>query len=61
MAETKVIDLQVTTNLGSLKSQLKEAQAEVARMSEKFGDASVLLMPLKLPLFLKIKLAMLKL
>lgn len=41
MAETKVIDLQVTTNLGSLKSQLKEAQAEVARMSEKFGDASV--------------------
>ena len=40
MAETKVIDLQVTTNLGSLKSQLKEAQAEVARMAEKFGDTS---------------------
>jgi hypothetical protein len=41
MAESKVIDLEVKTNLGSLKSQLREAQAEVAKMSEKFGAASV--------------------
>jgi hypothetical protein len=41
MAESKVIDLEVKTNLGSLKSQLREAQAEVAKMSEKFGAASI--------------------
>ena len=41
MAESKVIDLEVKTNLGSLKSQLREAQAEVAKMAEKFGAASV--------------------
>ena len=41
MAESKVIDLEVKTNLGSLKAQLREAQAEVAKMAEKFGDTSV--------------------
>jgi len=41
MAETKVIDLEVKTNLTSLKAQLREAQAEVTRMAEKFGDTSV--------------------
>ena len=41
MAESKVIDLEVKTNLGSLKAQLREAQAEVAKMSEKFGAASI--------------------
>ena len=40
MAETKVIDLEVKTNIGSLKSQLREAQAEVASLSEKFGATS---------------------
>lgn len=40
MAEKKVIELEVKTNVGSLKSQLREAQAEVAKMSEKFGVTS---------------------
>lgn len=47
MAETKVITLDLKTNLeqstkavGSLKSQLKEAQAEVAALSDKFGATS---------------------
>lgn len=40
MAETKTVNLNVETNLGSLKSQLREAQAEVAAMSEKFGATS---------------------
>lgn len=40
MAETKVIDLEVKTNIGSLKSQLREAQADVAALSEKFGATS---------------------
>lgn len=40
MAEKKVIDLEVKTNLGSLKSQLREAQSEVASLSEKFGATS---------------------
>lgn len=40
MAETKTINLQVETNIGSLKSQLREAQAEVAAMAEKFGVTS---------------------
>ena len=39
--ETKTIVVEVESNLGSLKSQLKEAQAEVAAMSEKFGATSV--------------------
>ena len=38
--ETKTIVVEVESNLGSLKSQLKEAQAEVAAMSEKFGATS---------------------
>lgn len=40
MAETKTIRLDVETNLGSLKSQLRQAQAEVAAMAEKFGVTS---------------------
>ena len=40
MAEKKVIELEVKNNLGSLKSQLREAQAEVARLSEQFGVTS---------------------
>jgi hypothetical protein len=40
MAEKKVIELDVDTNLGSLKSQLKQAQAEVQTLSEKFGATS---------------------
>jgi hypothetical protein len=40
MAETKVVNLDVNTNLGSLKSQLKEAQREVEALSAKFGATS---------------------
>jgi hypothetical protein len=40
MAETKTVNLNVETNLGSLKSQLKEAQREVEVLSEKFGATS---------------------
>jgi hypothetical protein len=40
MAEKKVIELDLQTNLGSLKSQLKQAQADVQILSEKFGDTS---------------------
>ena len=40
MAETKTINLDVQTNLGSLKSQLREAQAQVAALSEQFGATS---------------------
>ena len=39
--ETKKIVVEVESNLGSLKSQLREAQAEVSAMSEKFGATSV--------------------
>jgi len=45
MAETKTVNLNVETNLGSLKSQLKTAQKEVETLSEKFGatsDAAIL-------------------
>ena len=38
--ETKKIVVEVESNLGSLKSQLREAQAEVSAMSEKFGATS---------------------
>ena len=38
--ETKTIVVEVESNLGSLKSQLREAQAEVAAMSDKFGATS---------------------
>ena len=40
MAEKRVIELEVTTNEKSLKAQLREAQAEVAALSEKFGATS---------------------
>jgi hypothetical protein len=40
MAENKTIELNVETNLGSLRSQLREAQQEVAILSEKFGATS---------------------
>jgi hypothetical protein len=40
MAETKTVNLNVETNLGSLKSQLKTAQKEVETLSEKFGVTS---------------------
>jgi hypothetical protein len=40
MAENKTIQLDVETNLGSLRSQLRNAQAEVAILSEKFGATS---------------------
>ena len=41
MAETKVIDLQVKTNLGSLKSQLADAKRSVQELSDEFGHTSV--------------------
>jgi hypothetical protein len=40
MAETKTINLDIETNLGSLKSQLREAQAAVAELSAQFGATS---------------------
>jgi len=40
MAETKTINLEVDTNLGSLKSQLRQAQAQVAALSDQFGVTS---------------------
>jgi len=40
MAEKKTIELDVQSNLGSLRSQLREAQAEVASMAAKFGETS---------------------
>lgn len=40
MAETKTVNLNVETNIGSLKSQLKEAQRDVEALSEKFGATS---------------------
>jgi len=40
MAEKRTIELEVNSNLGSLKSQLKEAQQEVQMLSEKFGATS---------------------
>jgi len=40
MAENKTIELNVETNLGSLRSQLRQAQAEVAAMADKFGATS---------------------
>jgi hypothetical protein len=40
MAEKKVIELDLQTNLGSLKSQLKQAQQEVQALSDKFGATS---------------------
>jgi len=40
MAEKRVIELEVTTNEKSLKAQLREAQAEVQKLAEKFGATS---------------------
>jgi hypothetical protein len=40
MAEKKVIEIDIESNLGSLKSQLREAQAEVASLADKFGATS---------------------
>jgi hypothetical protein len=40
MAEKKVIEIDVQNNLGSLKSQLKQAQQEVQVLSDKFGATS---------------------
>ncbi len=40
MAETKTINLDIETNLGSLKSQFKQAQAAVAELSAQFGATS---------------------
>ena len=41
MAETKVVNLEVKTNVEPLKKQLKEAQKEVEALSEKFGATSL--------------------
>jgi len=40
MAEKKVIELEVSSNLGNLKQQLKAAQVEVQTLAEKFGATS---------------------
>jgi hypothetical protein len=40
MAEKKVIELDLKTNVGSLKSQLKQAQQEVQVLADKFGATS---------------------
>ena len=40
MAEKRVIELDIQTNEKSLKAQLREAQAEVTALSEKFGATS---------------------
>ena len=37
---TEVIGLEIQTNLGGLRSQLKEATAEVQKLSQKFGESS---------------------
>lgn len=40
MAEKRVIELEIQTNEKSLKAQLREAQADVQKLSEKFGATS---------------------
>lgn len=40
MAEKKVIELEVNSNLGNLKQQLKAAQVEVQNLADKFGATS---------------------
>ena len=40
MAEKKVIELEVNSNLGNLKQQLKQAQVEVQTLADKFGATS---------------------
>lgn len=41
MSEKKVVELEVKTNIPSLKAQLKEAKAEVLSLSEEFGHTSI--------------------
>jgi hypothetical protein len=41
MAEKKVIELEVSSNLGTLKQQLKAAKAEVQSLTQEFGATSV--------------------
>jgi len=40
MAEKKVVELEVNSNLGNLKQQLKQAQVEVQTLADKFGATS---------------------
>jgi len=40
MAEKRVIELEIQDNSKNLKSQLREAQAEVSRLAEKYGATS---------------------
>ena len=40
MAKKKVIELEVNSNLGNLKQQLKQAQVEVQTLADKFGATS---------------------
>ena len=40
MAEKKVVELEVNTNLGSLKQQFKQAQQDVQTLADKFGATS---------------------
>ena len=41
MAEKKVIELEINSNLGNLKQQFKEAQLEVQTLADKFGATSL--------------------
>ena len=41
MAEKRVIELEVSSNLGNLKQQFKEAQLEVQTLADKFGATSL--------------------
>lgn len=41
MAEKRTIELEVNSNLGTLKQQLKEAKAEVLSLSQEFGHTSI--------------------
>lgn len=41
MAEKRTIELEVNSNLGTLKQQLKEAKAAVLSLSEEFGHTSI--------------------
>lgn len=40
MAETRIVDLEVKTNLNSLKEQLKSAKIEIISLAEQFGNSS---------------------
>jgi hypothetical protein len=40
MAEKKIIELEVSSNLGNLRQQLKQAQVEVQTLADKFGATS---------------------